>query len=326
MKVLITGASGFLGSHLCKRAVREGHEVRVLCRPTSSLSRLSECNVEKVFGDITDIDSLRRAVKDCEYVIHAAANVSYWRGEEDWQMKVNAEGTRNVARAAREARVTRLLHVSSVAAVGLPSGPHQPADEDFPFNLEDSGLTYHISKRRAEENLLAEVARGLDAVIVNPASIQGIERTAGLLKSVRSRRIVPCFSGGNCIVDVQDVVTGILAALQRGQTGQRYILGGENLTFRMLGEKAAKAMNVNRRFVLIPPAATALAAVVLEPWARVRKRRPKITYMIHYCANRFQYFDSSKARRAFEYAPRNVDAILMEHLETTAASARQTSR
>jgi dihydroflavonol-4-reductase len=320
MKVLITGASGFLGSHLCERMVKDGHQVRVLCRPTSSLSRLSECNVEKIFGDITNADSLQRAVQGCEYVIHAAANVSYWRGEEDWQMKVNAEGTRNVAVAARAAGVTRLLHVSSVAAVGLPSDASQPANEEFSFNLEKSGLSYHISKRRAEENVLAEVGRGLDAVIVNPASIQGIARTAGLLKSVRRRSVVPCFSGGNCIVDVKDVVSGILAALERGQSGQRYILGGENLTFRMLGEKAARAMGLKRRFVSIPAVGTAIAAAVLEPWARARKRRPKMTYMIHYCANRFQYFDSSKARKALGYTPRDVETILAEHLAAIAAA------
>jgi dihydroflavonol-4-reductase len=315
MKVLITGATGFLGSHLCQRMVLEGYQVRALCRPTSSLSRLAKLPLEKCIGDVTDIKTVEDAVRGSDYVIHAAASMDYWRGDEDRQMKVNAEGTRNVAVAAREAGVTRLLHVSSVAAVGLPVDPQRPANEDFHFNLEDSGLTYHISKRRAEDNVLTEVTRGLDAVIVNPASIQGRNRTAGLLQSVRRRPVVPCFSGGNCIVDVKDVVEGIVAALQRGEKGRRYILGGENLTFRMLSEKAARAMNLKRRFVTIPPVITSLCATILEPWGRMRNRPPKMTYMIHYCANRFQYFDSGKARRSLGYAPRDVDAILAEYLQ-----------
>ena len=320
MRVLITGATGFLGSHLCERMVAQGHKVRILCRPTSSFDRLAKLPFEKVVGDITDPKIVQAAVKDCECVIHAAANLNYWRTEEDWQMKVNIEGTRHVARASREAGAKRLLHVSSAAAIGVTADPQQPANEDFPFNLERSGLTYHISKRRAEDEVLAEVARGLDAVIVNPASIHGQQRSAALMRSVRRTPIVPCFSGGNCIVHVEDVVQGILAALARGENGQRYILGGENLTFRTLGEKAAKAMNIRRRFVSIPPVVTAIAAAVLEPVARLRNKPPKISYMIHYCANRFQYFDSGKARRALGYAPRDVDAILVESLRAMSRS------
>jgi dihydroflavonol-4-reductase len=323
MRVLITGATGFLGSHLCQRMVAEGYEVRILCRPTSSFSRLAKLPLETCIGDVTDAKTVADAVTGSDYVIHAAANMDYWRGGEERQMKVNVEGTRNVAVAAREAGVTRLLHVSSVAAVGLPVDPQRPADEDFRFNLEDGELNYHISKRRGEESVLAEAARGLDAVIVNPASIQGSGRTAGLLHSVRSRPVVPCFSGGNCIVDVKDVVEGIVAALRRGEKGQRYILGGENLTFRMLSEKAARALNLKRLFVTIPPVATGLLATVLEPWGRVRNKPPKMTHMIHYCANRFQYFDSGKARKHLGYAPRDVDTILTEYLRDEGERAEE---
>ncbi len=166
---------------------------------------------------------------------------------------------------------------------------------------------------------MAEVSRGLNAVILNPASITGPHRIAGLVKSVRRTPIVPCFAGGNCVVHVEDVVDGVRMALERGKIGQRYILGGENLTFRAMGEKAAKALNLRRRFVAIPRVVTGLAAMVLEPWARLRNRPPKIAYMVHYCANRFQYYDFSKARKALNYAPRDFDAILEEALPFLAA-------
>lgn len=316
MTTLITGATGFVGSHLTKRMIAEGHSVRILCRATSSDARVAGLKIDKYLGDVTDYESVRAATADCEFVIHAAADLSYWKGAEDRQTRVNVDGTRNVARAARETGVRRLLHVSSVAAIGIPADPRRPANEQFAFNLENSGLNYHISKRHAEDEVLAEVARGLDAVIVNPASIQGRERTIALINSVRRSPVVPCFSGGNCIVDIKDVVDGITSVLTSGERGQRYILGGENLTFRALSEKAAKALDLRRRFVSIPPIATKLGAALLEPLARVRNRRPKMTYMIHYCANRFQYFDSSKARQMFGYAPRDVDAILKECLSS----------
>lgn len=316
MKILITGATGFLGSRLTRHMLADGHRVRALARPTSSLARLAGLDVERFEGDVTDAGSLPAAIDGCDYVIHAAANLDYWRSEEAWQMKVNVEGTRNVARAARNVGVRRLLHVSSVAAIGIPTN-RRPADEQFAFNLEDSGLNYHISKHRAETEILAEVERGLDAVIVNPASIQGQQRTVALIKSVRRSSVVLCFSGGNCIVDVEDVVLGTAAALTRGQKGQRYILGGENLTFQALSRKAADAQGLRRRFVSIPAIATALGAAVLEPWARLRNRPPKISRMVHYCANRFQYFDSGKARAALGYSPRDVDTILAECLRST---------
>src|SRR5260370_22825834 len=175
------------------------------------------------------------------------------------------EVTRPGARAPREAGAKRVSHVGYAAASGVTANPQQPANEDFPFNLERSGLTYHISKRRAEDGVRAEVARGLDAVIVNPASIQGQQRSAALMRSVRRTAIGPCFSGGNCIVHVEDVVQGILAALARGENGQRYILGGENLTFRTLGEKAAKAMNIRPRFIFSPSDDTAKGEALVRP-------------------------------------------------------------
>lgn len=124
-------------------------------------------------------------------------------------------------------------------------------------------------------------------------------------------------------MDVQDVVEGILAAIVHGEIGQRYILGGQNLTFRALAEKAAEALRVRRLIVSVPPFLTRVSAAVWEPWARWKHTRPKITYMIHYCANRFQYFDSTKARKAFGYAPRDVNAILAGCLQEMSASAAQ---
>src|SRR6266851_2783393 len=156
MKVLITGATGFLGPRLCQRMVTEGYQVRILYRQTSDLAAIAKLPFEKALGDITDAESVRAAVKGCRYVIHAAANASHQPGARQEQMRVNVEGTRNVARAARAQGVERFLHVSSVGAIGLPTDA-QPADENFPFNVDNTGLIYHISKHRGEQEVLTEV-------------------------------------------------------------------------------------------------------------------------------------------------------------------------
>ncbi len=319
MKVLITGGSGFLGSHLTRRMAADGHQVRILSRrpPPGSAEH---SNVEWILGDVADPEGVERAVRGSEYVVHAAARANSMasRRESTLVTQVNVEGTKNLARACRKHGVRRLVHISSVAAVGIPSDPRKPADEEFPFNLENSGLTYYLYKRRAEGAVMAEVARGLDAVIVNPARLWGSSangyRGAEMLRAVRRSPVVPHFTGGGCMVHVEDVVGGILAALDRGETGQRYILGGENLSFREMLEKTASAMGLKRRFVPIPRLVTALAAAVFEPWSWLRKRQPRIGLVTHRCARLFQFYDSSKARRMLGYVSRDFDAILDECL------------
>ena len=315
MKILLTGATGHLGARLARRLVAAGHEVRAFCRATSAVELLGGVPVEIARGDVRDRDSVQQAVRGCECVIHAAADVNYWRQDLARQMQVNVEGTRHVAEAARSADVRRLVHVSSVAAIGIPTNP-TPADEAFRFNLEGTGLTYHLSKRLAEERVISEIDRGLNAIIVNPASIEHEERTRALLCKVRRKSWITYFSGGNCVVHPDDVVEGTLAALERGRAGERYILGGENVTFREQAEQAARLLGVDRRFLRVPAIATWMAARILEPVARMRNTPPRIAYMVHYCAQRFQFYDSTKAKRALDYRPRSFGQILSESKRT----------
>jgi len=320
MRVLITGATGFVGSHLCRRMVADGHDVRVLCRPSSDTTALDTLPIERVVGDVTDYGSVEKAVSDREWVVHSAAHIDSWQRRAAEQTRVNVDGTRHVARACREAGVARLVHVSSVAAIGIPTSA-VAVDEDFLFDV-DPRLTYHWSKRRAEDAVAAEVARGLDAVIVNPSSIFGPHgrryRGSEMVSKVRRGPIVPCFTGGICIVHVVDVVAGIVAAFHRGSIGQRYILGGDNVTFRVLAERAARAMHLRRRVVAVPPVVTAAAAAVLEPWGQLVNRRPRITWATHHSAGRHHFYDSTRARTVLGYAPRTFDSILSECLASGA--------
>jgi dihydroflavonol-4-reductase len=294
---------------------------------------LADLNIHYEIGDISDIEIVNRAIKDQQVVIHAAydrqrtqpsARVEYAADS------VNLDGARNVVAACEGHRVRRLLYVSSVAAIGIPEDSAPPAGEDFKFSLENSVLDYHRSKRQTEEIVLAAVSRGLDAVVVNPGSIFGPfgmrYRGMELIEQVRAASILPYFSGGICTVHVTDVVDGIIAALDRGVAGNRYILGGENVTYRDLFRRAADAIHVRRLLVPVPPPVSRLAALLLEPWARLRKKTPGITSAAHYFAHRHHFYDSTKARLQLSYAPRSFQAILDECVRFLEQSPAQSER
>jgi dihydroflavonol-4-reductase len=331
MNALVTGATGFLGSHLCRRLVKDGFNVTALCRPTSNTDGLADLPITKIIGDVTDLRSVEAAVSGNDFVFHAASHGIYWGRHRQIQNDTNIQGTKNVVTACQKLGVKRLVFVSSITAIGIPDDEH-PAGEDFPFNLEHSSLNYHISKKRAEEVVLDAVAKGLDAVIVNPSNIWGpygkLYRVAEHVEKVRGKRFIPYFTGGICIVHVDDVVDGIIASLHRGKTGERYILGGDNLPLKKIAQLAAKSQNLKPSFVPLPNVVTWLAAAVLESVALISGRRPHVTFVTHQLASRFQYYDSSKARRELDFTARDFETILAEcvsFLETRNGDKRLTN-
>jgi dihydroflavonol-4-reductase len=314
MKVAVTGATGFLGSHLCRCLVLDGHRVVALRRPTSGDGELGRLRVETVLGDVTDPTAVRALVRECDAIFHAAASIRYGQEMSGEHQRVNVHGTRVVAEACRRVASARLIHVSSVAAIGVPEG-RRPAAEDFAFNAD--GLSYHRSKADAEAAVLEEVGRGLDAVIVNPASILGpwhrSYRGSEVPMAVSRRRIVPYFVGGTTVAHVADVVDGILAALEHGRRGERYILGGENLSWRRMAEMAAEELGVRRVFAPLPPplpAALARARGVAARFGRPASFSSDSVQLV----SRYQYYDSSRARTELGYSPRGYREIVRDYL------------
>ncbi|WP_218081766.1 NAD-dependent epimerase/dehydratase family protein [Anthocerotibacter panamensis] len=316
MKILVTGATGFLGSHLCRRLVAAGHRVTILRRPGSDTALLAGLQLQEIIGDVTEEVAVDRAIHSQEVVFHTAAHLAYWRGLRAIQTQVNVTGTRLVAQSCLKQGVRRLVHVSTVAAIGIPP-LGSIADESFLFNLATSGLNYHCSKWRAEAEVQQRVAQGLDAVIVNPATILGPHgrgfRGGEMLRKVHCSRWVSYYLGGINVVHVEDVVAGMVQALAQGRAGERYILGGENLTYRQLVEVTAQAWGLERVFVPVPPLVTGLAQAVLEPVGALTGKRPWITRDGHYCAHRTHFYDSSKATRELGYTARPFRAILWEY-------------
>jgi dihydroflavonol-4-reductase len=231
---LVTGATGLVGNNVVRQLLARDLGVRVLVRATSPVGdkALAGLAVERVTGGLDDEAALERALDGVSCVVHSAAFVHCgWRYADEMR-EVNVEGTRRIARAARRAGA-RLVHVSSVDAIGLdPDG--QPADEETPPGVMPE-CPYVVTKRDAEAAVLAEVDRGLDAVIVNPVYMLGPwdwkPSSGRMLLEVASGKGLFAPPGGNDFVDVRDVAGGVLAALEKGRTGRRYILGGHGMTY-----------------------------------------------------------------------------------------------
>lgn len=240
MKILVTGSSGFIGSQLCRALVRQGHSVRAFHRSTSTLRGLEGLEVEHVLGDLTQPATLLPALEGVEVVFHTGALVGKV-ADPAKMYAVTVEGTRAVVQAALQAGVRRLVHTSSAAALGVPEkGPltgKNPVllDENHSWNYSPDGWQYGYTKYLAEIEIQKGVAQGLDAVILNPSGVFGagdVYRTSSSIISQVARGRVPvAVEGGWNVVHIDDVVAGHLAALERGRCGERYILGGQNMTF-----------------------------------------------------------------------------------------------
>jgi dihydroflavonol-4-reductase len=324
MRVAVTGATGFLGSQVVRRLSATGYEVVGLRREQSDTSLLAGVPVEWTMGEVSDETAMERLVEGCNAVVHAAAVLTYWRGAAAEHARVNLGGTRTVAAVCRAAGVGRLVHVSSTAAI-TATGLGEAADEQTQPGPEHPHFSYHASKLRAEQAVLAEVERGLDAVIVNPSAIHGPYdggfRGRELVDGVRGRPVVPYFSGGTSIVHVEDAAAGVVAALERGRAGERYILGGENLTWRRFAEIAAEVLGLRRLFVPVPRLVGATAAALGELRSARTGIGPRLSRDSEFASRQLLYFDSSKAGRDLEYRFRPYRAIAQEYVDSTKAAA-----
>ncbi len=300
MRALITGATGFLGANLVEAVTQRGWQARALHRKTSSLKALHGLTYESVLGDITEPASLLPAMRGVDVVFHAAAVADYWRTGPQRLYHVNVDGTRNVLRAARQAGVGRVVYMSSVASLGRPPFG-QPVNESAQFNLRPEQFHYGYSKVVAESHARASVAEGLDVVIVNPAVVIGprdVNLISGSIIVEAARRRIPFYPpGGVCVIDVADVCAGCIAAAERGQAGERYILGGENLWHRDMLGIVCDVVGRPRPALAVPGfVMRALAAVIDLARNGAGLKLPFDGEQARFAADTF-WFDSTKARR-----------------------------
>jgi dihydroflavonol-4-reductase len=315
--VLLTGATGFVGSAVARCLLQNGYKVRALVRETSVLDNLAGLDLQTVIGDLRDPPSLDRALAGCDGLFHVAADYRLWARHPQELYASNVDGTRAIMLAAKRAGVGRIVYTSSVATLGIrPDG--QPADEDTPVALDDMIGDYKRSKYLAEEMLRQLIdEQDLDLVIVNPATPVGPRDikptpTGRLLRDAACARMPAYVDTGLDIVHVDDVAQGHLDAYARGQRGRRYILGGENLTLReILTRVAGIAGNAPPR-VRLPHGAVLPVAWLAERWANISGREPLATVAGVKLARKHMYFSHERAARELGYAPRPAQDALVD--------------
>ncbi len=303
--ILVTGGTGFIGSSLAIALVEQGYNVRILRRENSDLRAIGNLEVQHALGDIRDVEAVRRAVKGCDTVFHTAAVVSYWRRQRDHMFDVNIGGTRNIVDACLEVGVERLVHTSSIAAIG--HSPGQLADEYTQFNWLSLNIGYRISKHLSEQEIIRGLKIGLPAVIVNPAVVIGprdIHFHGGqIIRDVYKKRIFYYPRGGTNVVYVDDVVRGHIAAARQGRIGERYILSGENLTHQQMVTIIAEQVNGLKPFLLLPKTIAIGIASIAELVALATRTKPWVTRELVAGLDRTTHFSHAKATRELGYSP-----------------------
>ena len=320
MTVLVTGASGFVGSAVVRRLIAAGEAVRVLLRPTADRRNVEGLSVEVAIGDLGDRASLDRALTGCEGLYHVAADYRLWARRPDEIYETNVAGTKAIMRAAGEAGVRRIVYTSSVASLGL-SCDGSPADEDTPVVLADMIGHYKRSKFLAEAQVRELVrAHGLPAVIVNPSTPMGPRDirptpTGRMIVEAAAGRMPAVVDTGLNIVHVDDVAEGHLLAFTRGRIGERYVLGGQNMTLaETVAEIAALAGRRPPRLTL-PHGLVLPLAYAAEGWARLTGREPFATVDGVRMAQKRMYFNSAKAERELGHRARPVASAFREAVD-----------
>jgi dihydroflavonol-4-reductase len=309
MTTLLTGATGFVGSAVARVLLARGHTLRLLARANSDRSNIAGLDAEIVTGDLTDPASLARAAAGCRYVVHVAADYRFWVPNPADMLRANVEGTVAMMRAAQQAGAERIIHCSSVAALGY-AADGSPADEATPVDPALLISTYKRSKYQAEQAVLALVREErLPAVIVNPAAPVGPRDikptpTGKMILDAANGRIPAYIDTGLNVVHVDDVAEGHALALERGRIGERYILGGENLELKDLLGLVARVAGRRPPGIRLRESWVWPVAAVMEAVARVTGIAPVVTRDHLKMARHKMFFSSAKAMGELGYAPR----------------------
>jgi dihydroflavonol-4-reductase len=305
---LVTGATGFVGAAVARALLRAGCPVRVLARPGSDRRNLAGLELDIAEGMLEDAASLAAAVAGCRYLFHVAADYRLWVPDPAAMYRANVDGTRDLMLAALAAGVERVVYTSSVATLGIVPGG--TADETTPSRLADMIGPYKRSKFLAEETVRGLVSEsGLPAVIVNPSAPVGPgdvkpTPTGRLILEAAKGRIPGFVDTGLNIVHVDDVAAGELLAAERGQIGERYVLGGENLPLAEILALVANAAGRRAPRVKIPYGVAFAAAAIGEAIARINGRAPLATVDSVRMSRKKMFFSSEKAMRELGYRSR----------------------
>lgn len=301
MKALVTGATGFVGAAVARALIRTGVDVRVLARSDADPKNLEGLPVERIAGDLRDKESLRQALSGCRQLYHVAAHYALWAKNPSIFYEINVTGTRNLLEAAREVGIERTVYCSTIGAIGLPPGGGL-GTEETPVSLEQMAGHYKRSKYLAEQEVLRLAAEGLPVVIVNPSAPVGESDvkptpTGQVIVDFMKGRMPAYIETGMNIIDVDDVATGHLLAMEKGRQGERYILGCTNLLLREVFEILSKLTGIKAPALKLPRGAV-LPLAYLNHWlANVTGLPPRIPLEGVKMAKYKMHYDCSKAIR-----------------------------
>nr|VFK55014.1 MAG: dihydroflavonol-4-reductase [Candidatus Kentron sp. TUN] len=310
MTTLVTGASGFVGSAVVRCLLDAGHDVRVMVRPQSVLTNIRELDVEIAKGDLTQPETLKSAVKGCDILFHVAADYRLWVRDSETLYRTNVVGTEKLLRAASDEGISKIIYTSSVAALGL-NNDGTPGDEETPVGIENMIGHYKRSKYFAEQTVRRLIQDlNLPAVIVNPSTPIGPRDikptpTGRLVLDAACGRMPAYVDTGLNIAHVDDVAKGHLLALQHGEIGERYILGGEDMTLREILTVISQIIGRSGPKIKLPHSLGLLIAYLSESWAWVsRGSEPRATIDGVRMSKKLMYFSSDKAKQTLGYSPR----------------------
>jgi len=315
MKAFVTGATGFVGSHVAQVLAEQGADLRLLVRTGSDPKNIQQLNADRVIGDLCDPESIDRAMAGCDVVFHVAADYRLWVRDPAQMYQANVEGTRTILQAARKNRVRRVVYTSSVATMGF-TVKNNPVDESSPVSLENMIGHYKRSKYMAEEVALAAGRDGIDVVVVNPSTPVGEQDikptpTGRIVVDFLKKKFPAYVDTGLNMVDVRECARGHVAALEKGRSGERYILGGENLTLKQILDKLAAITGLPSPRVRLPYA-VALASGVVDTVVTgvVLRREPRVTLDAVRMGRKKMFVSSAKAERELGWKAVPVDAAL----------------
>jgi dihydroflavonol-4-reductase len=320
MLAFVTGATGFLGSHVARALADQGAELRLLVRPTSNLRNLDGLKAETATGDLRDAVSLEKAMSGCDTVFHVAADYRLWVRDPEEVYRSNVGGTRAILEAARNHGVRRLVYTSSVATIGFTSNG-RPADEDSPVSLADMIGHYKRSKFMAEQVALESGRNGMHVVTVNPTTPVGEQDikptpTGRIVLDFLKRKFPAYVETGLNLVDVRECARGHVAALEKGKSGERYILGGEDLTLKQILDRLARITGLPSPRVKLPYVFAFAAGVVDEAiTGGILHREPRATVDTVRMGKKKMFASSDKAGRELGWTIVPVEAALRRAVE-----------
>jgi dihydroflavonol-4-reductase len=325
MLAFVTGATGFLGSHVARVLADQGADLRLLVRPTSNLKNLEGLNAgttkaETATGDLRDPASLDKAMAGCEVVFHVAADYRLWVRDPAEMYRSNVDGTRAILDAARKNRVRCVVYTSSVATMGF-TGSGRPADEDSPVSLAEMIGHYKRSKFMAEQLALDAGRSGMRVVTVNPTTPVGEQDvkptpTGRIVVDFLKRKFPAYVETGLNLVDVRECARGHVAALEKGKSGERYILGGENLTLKQILDKLGAISGLPSPQVKLPYFVAYMAGAVDETVSgRLLGREPRATIETVRMGKKKMWASSSKAERELGWKTMPADGALRRAVE-----------